>query len=233
MDGWLELARGPVFIFALVFMLLGLARHAAITLIEIGRVYRRAGDKAIPFRKIFLATVKWMVPITVIKNRLVYSLTSVVFHISVLVVPIFLAGHILLWTRGLGIAYPAIPNIAADILTIIAVITGSALILQRVSARATRALSRKQDFILPLLVITPFLSGFFVMHPSLNPFSYEATLFIHVMSANILFILIPLTKLSHAVLIPTVQLVSELAWHWPSDSGGKVGAALGKQEEPI
>jgi len=72
-----------------------------------------------------------------------------------------------------------------------------------------------------------------LMHPSINPFSHLATFFVHVMSANLVFILIPITKLSHIALIPTVQLVSEVAWHWPSDSGSNVGVDLGKEGEPI
>jgi hypothetical protein len=79
----------------------------------------------------------------------------------------------------------------------------------------------------------PFASGFFVMHPFVNPFSYEAMLLVHVMSANVLFILIPITKLSHMVLIPTVQVISEVAWHWPPDAGSKVAATLRKEHEPI
>jgi len=48
MDGWLHLARGPLFYAAVAFMLLGLARQLALTLWEAGRAYQRAGDRAIP-----------------------------------------------------------------------------------------------------------------------------------------------------------------------------------------
>jgi hypothetical protein len=56
---------------------------------------------------------------------------------------------------------------------------------------------------------------------------------LHVLSADLLLFLIPMTKLSHMVLLPTTQLVSELAWHFPPDAGSKVAAALGKAGEPI
>ena len=39
------------------------------------------------------------------------------------------------------------------------------------------------------------------------------------MSGNLIFILIPFTKLSHAVLFPATQLVSEMGWHLAADSG--------------
>jgi len=233
MESWIEWARGPAFIFAFSFMLLGLTRHVFLTIWEVVRAMRRAGDKSLPYRQIGIATAKWLVPIDKWKNDFVFSLTSVLFHVAILIVPIFLAGHVALWTRGLGVWWPAVPNQVANVLTIVAVVTAVALVIQRAAARATRALSRFQDYALPLMIAVPFASGFLVMHPAMNPFSYEAMLLVHVLSANLVLILIPITKLSHVMLIPTVQLVSEVAWHWPPDAGSKLAVTLGKENEPI
>ncbi len=238
MESWVEWAKGPVFIFAFTFMLLGLIRHVALTVWEIARAMRRAGDKTLPYGQIFTATVKWLFPVGKLRERLFFSVTSVLFHIAILIVPIFLGGHIVLWARSLGISWAAvswlaIPNQVADVLTIVAIVTAVALVIQRAAARATRVLSRFQDYALPLVIAVPFASGYLVMHPAANPFSYEAMLFVHVMSANLVFVLIPITKLSHMVLIPSVQLVSEVAWHWPPDAGSKLAVTLGKENEPI
>ncbi|NQT15286.1 MAG: hypothetical protein HQ582_21195, partial [Planctomycetes bacterium] len=145
----------------------------------------------------------------------------------------FLGAHIVLWARCLGVSWPAISNHVADALTIVAVITGISLVVQRAAARPTRALSRFQDYALPLVIAVPFASGFFMMHPAVSPFSYDVMLLVHVMSVNVIFVLIPITKLSHMVLIPTVQLVSEVAWRWPPDAGSKLAVTLGKVNEPI
>ena len=112
-------------------------------------------------------------------------------------------------------------------------VTAVALVIERAAARATRSLSRFQDYALPLVIAVPFASGFLVMHAAMNPFSHEAMLFVHVMSANLVLVLIPITKLSHMAFFPSVQMVSEMAWHWPSDSGSRVGIALGKENEAI
>jgi len=112
-------------------------------------------------------------------------------------------------------------------------VTTVALVIQRAAASATRMLSRFQDYALPLVIAVPFASGFLVMHPGVNPFAYEATLLVHILSANLVLILIPITKLTHIVLLPTVQLVSEVAWHWPSDAGSKLAVTLGKENEPV
>lgn len=229
MDAWLAWARGPAFVFCFSFMVLGLVRHVGVTIWEIRRTMRRAGDRSLPLKAIGLATLKWLVPVGKILHEPLFSLTSIVFHVAILVVPIFLAGHVELWRGAFGIGWPAVPDGAADVLTLVAVVAAAGLIAQRLAARATRALSKPQDHAILILVALPFVTGFLVSHPGLNPFGFESTLFTHVMSGNLIFLLMPLTKLTHAALLPATQIVSEIGWHWPMDSGSRVGATLGHE----
>ena len=233
MEAWLEWAKGPAFLFAFAFMVLGLVRHVALTLWEIGRAVHRAGDKSISYGKIALATLRWLAPVGLFKSRVVYGMTTLTFHISIILTPILLGAHIELLRRGLGFSWPAIPNRLADVLTVIAIAAALALIVERSWTRLSRRLSRFQDYALPFVIALPFASGLLAAHPAINPFLYEATMFVHVMSANLVLILIPITKLSHMVLLPTTQIISEVAWHFPPDAGSKVAVALGKENEPI
>ena len=76
---------------------------------------------------------------------------------------------------------------------------------------ARRGLSHFQDYALLVPLAVPFVSGYLAMHPWLNPFGYTGTMLVHVLSADLIFVLMPLTKLSHAVLMPGTQLFSEVA----------------------
>ena len=214
-------------------MVLGLIRHIVVTVSEMMKMVSRAGNKDVAYRQVFAATMKWLFPVGQIRQRFFFSITSLMFHVAIIVVPILLAGHIALWKSGTGLSWPAISNGLADVLTITAVATAVLLVVQRAAARDSRALSRFNDYALPLLIAVPFVAGFLVMHPTWNPFSYELALLVHIMSANVLLILIPLTKLSHMVLLPATQLVSELGWHFPPDAGRKVAVDLGKEGQPI
>jgi len=233
MEGWIEWARGPLFQAALIFMVLGLLRHAALTVWEMARAVRRAGDKSIPYRKVAAATLGWLVPARKAGNRWPVSLTSFAFHVAIIVTPLFLAGHIALWRRGVGLSWPAIPGSLADVLTVLAVVTAVILMVERAAARASRVLSRFEDYALPVVIAVPFASGFLVTHPGASPFSFESVFLVHILSADLLLILIPLTKLSHMILLPGTQLVSELAWHFPPDAGHRVAVILGKENQPI
>lgn len=230
---WLQWARGPMFCAALTFMILGLIRHVCIAVWEIIRAIRRAGDKAIAVRPLVSTTARWLFPVSRLGNRTLFGLTTLTFHVCVILVPLFLAGHVALWQRGLGISWPALPNTLATILTLVALAMALALVLERLVARDSRMLSRFQDYALPLLIAVPFATGFLVMHPTWNPFAYNATLLAHVLSANVLLLLIPVTKLSHMVLLPLTQLTSEVSWRFPPNAGSRVAVALKKEGEPV
>lgn len=233
MDAWLSWARGPLFWTALIFMLLGLLRQLGLTLWQGFQAYRRAGDKSLQIGRVVVATLEWLLPFKQLRNRWLYSLTTLLFHVGLILVPLFLAGHVELWKAALGISWPALSNPLATTLTLLVVGAALAVVIQRAATRESRSLSRFQDYALPLFITVPFLSGFLVMHPAWNPFARDPVLLVHVLSADLLIFLIPLTKLSHMALLPLTQLVSQLAWHFPPDAGKRVAVTLGKENEAI
>lgn len=233
MAEWLDWARGPFFRLSIALMILGLLRLAILNTVNILNVLYRARDRGIPWSTVLSDTARWFFPYKKVQPQIVFTIASFLFHVSAIVTPIFLAAHIQLWQRGVGLSWAAIPQVVADYLTLLAIAAAAVLFFKRVSAQATRALSRTQDYLLPLLMMVPFISGYLAMHPAVNPFEYNATMFVHVMSGNVLLVLIPFSKLSHVVLFPTTQLVSEMAWHLAPGAGQSVALTLGKENEPI
>jgi len=233
MAEWLEWARGPMFRFALMLMILGLARLVVVTVVDIGRAWYNAGDRRLPLKDIVKATLLWLSRIRKIEDRPVYVVASTVFHMGFIVVAVFSAAHVALWRRGIGFGWPSIGPRVADVLTIAAVAAAVVLLVLRVGTKEGRGISLPGDYLLLLLAAAPMVSGFLAAHPSINPVPFHAMMFLHVMSANLVMIMIPFTKLSHVVLLPFSQVLSELAWHFTPRAGEKVAAALGKEGEPI
>jgi hypothetical protein len=58
-------------------------------------------------------------------------------------------------------------------------------------------------------------------------------LLVHLLGANLVLFLTPLTKIVHCILGPLNPLVGEVAWHFPAESGAHVALALGKENEPV
>jgi nitrate reductase gamma subunit len=230
---WLEWARGPAFVFSFTLMILGLTRNFLLTIWGVINALIKAGDKKIPWKNIFTSSVEWMIPIKKIKERIWYSIASILFHVGIILVPIFLIEHVALWHRGLGISWPTISQSLADGLTLLALVMIVALLIGRLSNRTARALTRGQDMVLLVLISLPFVSGFLASHPLINPVNYHAMMLIHVISANLIMCLVPFTKLCHSVILPLTQIVAEVGWHFPPDAGKKVRIILGKEIDSV
>jgi nitrate reductase gamma subunit len=232
-DKWLEFARGPLFKLSFLFMVLGLMRHLVLTIYSIYRGIKKAGDKNLNYNQLFIDTLNWLIPLKNIKERFFFSLTSVIFHIGFLITTIFLMAHNELWKRGIGFGLPSLNQNVANIFTLITIFTLIILIVYRASSKDSRAISRIQDFFLPVLISIPFITGYLASHIAIDPFSYKTTMLLHIMSGDLIMILIPITKLSHIVLLPTTQFVAEIGWHFTADSGKNVAIALKKENQPI
>jgi len=234
LDVLLELAKGPLFRFTFVIMLLGLGRNVLLAVFGIIKSYLDAGDRDLPLKAILRRTLDWFLPYRrIFRKSPLFSLVSVLFHIGLLGVPIFLYAHVALWREGIGLGWPALPKGAADVLTIITVVTALFLVGFRVLDATARRLSRASDYLWPLLLAIPFLSGFLCVHTAVNPLSYNAMLLVHLLSAEFIFLLIPFTKIAHCILIPFSQLISEMGWRFPADSGQKVEITLRKKGVPV
>ena len=92
--------------------------------------------------------------------RPVYSTLSLLFHVGLLLVPLFLAAHVLLWKRSIGLAWPMLPQVVSNDFTLLVVVTGLGLFIGRVANADSRKLSRWQDIAWPPLLMVPFITGY-------------------------------------------------------------------------
>ena len=233
MEAWLEFARGPLFRLALAIFVLGLVRHATLTVLAMRKALGKAGDKKLPGPVLRKTTVRWVFPIQAYDEKKTFSIASVIFHVGVILAPLFLATHVALVERTIGLSWPTLPNIVVDILTLAAIVGIVVMFANRLGTAQGRALSRGQDLGILVIVALPFLTGFLAMHPALNPIPFEFTLLLHILTADLALLVAPFTKLVHIALMPTTQYVSEVGWHFVPDAGEKVAKALGKENQPI
>ncbi len=234
MQDLLDFARGPLFRFSLAVMLLGLLRIVILDLTAAVGAYRRAGDKSLPWGFIARRTLRWLFPVTrLLTKRPVYSVLSVLFHVGLLIVPVFLFAHVNLWRGVLGFGWPALAKPWADALTVGTVAAGLGLLIGRISSRESRFLSRGQDFVWPPLLLVPFVTGFICANLGVGPAAYRTLMLIHVLVAEMIFILLPFTKIAHCVLAPLSQLISSLAWKFPAGTDEDVGKTLHKEGAPV
>lgn len=233
MEAWIEFGRGPLFRLAFSLMVLGLLRLVLLTVAGIAEAYKRSSDKILAWGEIGRQTLAWLVPVNRLwRKRPLYSTASFLFHVGLLGVPLFLAAHLDLWQRSIGWAWSAIPQKVADGLTLLTIATGLGLFCGRVFDRRARALSRPQDYVWPLLLVVPFLTGYLCSNARLEPRAYQVMMLLHVYSGILIMLMIPFTKIAHCVLAPLSQLVSAVSWKFAPGAGDKVAATLGRAERP-
>ena len=162
-----------------------------------------------------------------------FSIASVLFHVGALVTPLFLVSHVALIEGSIGLSWPTLSATAADTLTWLAILGLAVMLVIRLSNRTARATTQAGDIAWLALLLITFLAGYLAMHPTQNPIPARTTLLAHLLTANLAMILMPFTKLVHAVTFPLTQLVSETAWHFPPDAGEKVTRTLGKENQPL
>jgi nitrate reductase gamma subunit len=148
------------------------------------------------------------------------------------VVPLLLADHIVLWERFIGHNLPAIGQQLADILTLFTILCIVLLFGCRLFIPRLRAMSGFMDYTLLVLIFLPFASGYLASHPNANPFAWDVSMLIHLLSANVLLVAVPFTKLSHVVLF-FFDRISQLHWQLRPGAGDRVAEALYGKEARV
>ncbi len=236
MEQLLQFARGPLFIMTFMFMMLGLLRLLVSQFVYMTGIISRAEGSDSPVEKAGISATGWFEPVRqLLKARPLFAIASIIWHIILIITPLLLVNHVMLWNRGLGINFPLALTLNRNVATALTVITiGLTLLLLifRIGSKALREKSEPADFFLLILLAVPFVTGFFAGHPTISPMSYNSIMFLHILSAETIFVLIPLTKLAHAALWPFGSLSTYSYWVFPGvgvgkDSGELIGEEAG------
>ncbi len=232
MEEWIDFAKGPLFALTFSIMILGLARHV---IIQIYYLFFTKGRrlKNVSWKSIFSDLASWIVPVKhMIKGTAFFTMFSFVFHAAGIVVMVLLIDHIVLWEDLLGINLPAIGRALADTLTLITIFCILALLFCRIFIPRLRAMSEKIDYIILIATLLPFVFGYMAGHPNVNPFSWHLAMLLHLLSAELLFLMIPFTKLSHIALFIFDRL-SPIHWQLRPGAGDKVAEELFGKEARV
>jgi nitrate reductase gamma subunit len=232
MEAWIEFARGPLFAFSMLIFLLGMGRHVLLqTHALVAGKGRRL--KQVSWRRTMLDSLSWAVPVRhMVRGTIFISATSFLFHVGAVLVPLFAPGHIILWERFLGVALPSLGRSFADVLSLTTVVCCFLMLTYRAVIRRARDLSRPSDYVLLVLVLLPFASGYLAAHPQYSPISWNGMLLVHLLSAELLLIAAPFTKLSHIVLFVFDRL-SVVHWQFRPGAGERVAEALFGEEARV
>lgn len=235
MEELINFAKGPLFRFSFAVLILGLMRLVFLTITNGLTAKKKAKDKPLPKKFVRKLTWGFVLPLRAFRVKPVYGFVSILFHIGLLITPIFLFDHALLIDNSIGFSWIAVSlsKSTADILTIATIVTGVLLFLMRLSNKFSRFLSRTQDFLWPLLLLIPFVSGMICAQLTVSPAAYQVFFLIHILSGCLIFILIPFTKIAHCILLPFGQWITARVWKLDPNGGENTLITLDKKENVI
>lgn len=153
------------------------------------------------FKYGFRSILHWLTPFgtTNMKKNPVLTVVTFVFHICLIITPIFLMAHIILWDESFDISWPALPNVVADLMTVLVIFSCAFFLYRRLSQPDVKFLTSTSDYVILGIVAAPFITGFIVYH---QLFAYRFMLILHVLSGEVMLAAIPFTRLSHMIYSP-------------------------------
>jgi nitrate reductase gamma subunit len=233
MDAWIEFARGPLFRASLTVLVLGLGYRIVLAMTNAAGAWRRAGDRALPWRAITVGTLEWVFPIKLLRLRPLLSVASFCFHLGLVVVPLFLLGHVALLPGILPAWWPVLGATVADALTLLAIASCLFIFAARLAPGPTRALTGAADLVLLVVLLLVLVTGLLAAKPTWTPVDARLLLLLHVLFGNAALVLVPTTKIVHCVLFPFTRLSNELGWRNVPGVGDRILVALAKENERV
>lgn len=138
----------------------------------------------------------WLTPFATVnmRNHPVMTIVTFAFHICLLLLPVFVLSHIVLWDEAWGVEWWALPDGLADIMTLVVLAACIFFLIRRLTRPEVRYVTSASDFVLLAIVAAPFATGFYCYHQWPG---YDYALIAHMLTGEIMLVAIPFTRLSH------------------------------------
>jgi len=131
---------------------------------------------------------------TYMRRQPFFTIISFVFHLCVVILPIFLLAHTVLWYESWEIQWWSLPDLLADLMALWVILACVYFIFRRLHIREVKQVTRPMDFGLLIIILLTFLTGFLAYH-QWGP--YRSILILHIISSEILLVVLPFSKLGH------------------------------------
>lgn len=139
----------------------------------------------------------WFVPFASVnwRRRPVITIVTFLFHIGLVLLPIFLLSHNLLIYESWRISWWTVPEGLADIMTLIVMGCCIFFFLRRIFAPEVRFVTYADDYLILAIAFLPFITGFLAYHQWLLP--HKIMVILHMIFGSLMLIAIPFTRLGH------------------------------------
>jgi len=125
-----------------------------------------------------------------------FSWTTLIFHLCLVITPLFVLAHNLLLDEALGLSFFSWSEALTDIMTVVLLVCGAYFLYRRLFIRRVRAITTFYDYVMLFIAVAPFLTGFLAYH---QIYDYQTMVILHILAGELMLIAIPYTKFAHMV----------------------------------
>lgn len=139
----------------------------------------------------------WLLPFMSYNSRKqpVMSLVTFLFHLGIVLVPIFTLGHIVLLEESvLGWSWPTLPDAVVDTAAWIVLVGCAYFAWRRMTLPQVKFVTSGSDFAILAVVAAPFLTGVMAYHGWGDSLLMTS---LHMFTGEIMLVAVPFTRLSH------------------------------------
>jgi nitrate reductase gamma subunit len=192
---FLSWVRGPGFQIATVILVAGVVIRV-LEILLLGRKANLAEAKGSEMSSGLRTIVTRSFPDATTFKRSTFTIVAgYIFHIGLFVTIFFFAPHILLIKDIIGFGWPSIPTQIVDALTVVSIIALLAILAHRFTDKVLRYLTNTEDLLVWFVTIAPLVTGYMAFHRI--GMTASTMLGIHILSVELLMVMLPFTKLMH------------------------------------
>ena len=136
-------------------------------------------------------------PAGMLKRSPVSYISGYTFHIGLAIVVFFFAPHIKLIESVTGLSWPGLPSQFVDFVAVVTMAAMVVMLVDRLNKPVKRYLSTFEDWFTWAVTFLPVLTGWMAVQHLLLP--YTTLLALHILSVEVLLVVLPFTKLFHAI----------------------------------
>ena len=143
----------------------------------------------------------WITPFAAenMRRHPILTVVTFAFHICLILTPIFLLSHVILWDESWNVSWWSLPDSVADFMTMIVIAGCIFFLVRRLASPEVQFVTSASDYVILAIVAAPFVTGFFAYH---QWFAYKSFMILHILAGEIMLVAIPFTRLSHMIYSP-------------------------------
>jgi nitrate reductase gamma subunit len=191
---------GPL-VWVAFILFIGGSLYRLISMVSLAKQKDAIVFEYFSFKYAFRSIFHWIIPFVAVnwKKNPWMTIVTFAFHICLILTPIFLLAHIILWKEAWDISWWWISDTWADVFTIVVILSIIFFWVRRMTQPEVKFLTTPSDFVILIIVAAPFVTGFWAYHQWPG---HAVMGILHILAGEILLIAIPFTRLSHMLFFP-------------------------------